>query len=394
MYYKSYKLILLVMFVCSMYPWFVWNISGIYIIIIGFLVSTLFYLKNIRQFKLRRANALTSGLLIISFISYSFGFGFNGAVEQYFILFSLLLLINLNEEIKTDIFNYITNGLALLLFISLIFYILYFFELKLPFELIKSEKLGYEAINYYWFLITPGFDEFYRFRSIFAEPGHLSMGLIPLLYANRYKISNKFVLVLFVCELLTLSLAGYIAMTISLVILSLSGKFENRYSRRILLFFAFFAAVILSCTNEESIAYKAVISRLEFNQSRGTIEGNNRTTENVDAYFDIFTKSPDLLIGVDGIKSEELFKEGGNAGYKVFLIRFGLITAAVTFLCYFQLAFVLRNKSAYGLFVIMFLLLLQNSYPFWFAVFLGYALGVSKLFSDENASIQKLKTQP
>lgn len=393
LYYKAYKSTLLLLVICSMYPWFIWGISGVYVIMFGFFVSILFYFKNRQRFKLRKSTALASGLLIIAFIAYSFGFGIIGAIEQYFLLVSILFAINLNEDEKTNVFDFITNGMALLLFISLIFYILYFAGADLPFELIASERLGYEANNYYWFLMVPAFDEFYRFRSIFAEPGHLSMCLIPLLHANRYNIRNKSVLVLLVCELLTLSLAGYIAMTISLVFLSLSGEYENRYSRRILLFFAILTAVILGSADETSVAYKAIISRLEFNHSKGTIEGYNRTTEDIDVYFDAFIKSPDLLIGIGGVKSEELLRDSGSAGYKVFLIRFGLITSLVTFLCYFSLAYVRNNKSTYGLLIIMIILLLQNSYPFWFAVFLSYALGISKLFSLENAPHLRRKTQ-
>ena len=91
--------------------------------------------------------------------------------------------------------------------------------ISLPFTYVDNSDLGYTGNNYYLFVVDHDIVYFPRFRSIFAEPGHLTMGIIPLLFANRFNLKNKFVVILLLIEIFTFSLAGFVLIFVSLLLL-------------------------------------------------------------------------------------------------------------------------------------------------------------------------------
>ncbi len=72
--------------------------------------------------------------------------------------------------------------------------------------------LPYPLMKIIFFLIkTRGYNAFYRFNGPFLEPGHLSMIVAILLYANKYDFkNNRYLWVLLVTIVLSFGLAGYV----------------------------------------------------------------------------------------------------------------------------------------------------------------------------------------
>jgi hypothetical protein len=380
-----YKTTLFVLFVCSMYPWFMWDVDEGYIFFSGALVSTLFYLINRNHFELTKRNLFSIILLIASIGWCNISANIYGMIGQSFLMLTILLLINTKDYLKADIFKFITNGMALLLGISLVFYIPFLFGMPLPKTPLRDSSIGYGGYNYYGFIFVTNEDIFgyYRFKSIFAEPGHLTMGLIPLLFANRLNLRNKSVLVIFIAELLTLSLAGYIALMSSVILYSFPRSINSRPAKLLLMFFIFFSVYIIGNLDEKTVINQAIVERLKFTRSEGIIKGYNRTTSQTDMFYKRFIKSSDLLIGTDYQKTITYL--AGSTGYKVYFIRFGLIGTLLVFLFYLSYALSYRKYEVLGLFLIIMVLLFQNGYPFWFAVIFGYILGVSKLYNEQKA---------
>lgn len=365
-----------------MYPWFVWDIKEIYFLFSGALISIIFYFQNKKLYSITKRKLLLSILLLLTIGCNVYHANTNGAVGQLFLLISILFLINTNDELKPEIFKFITNGMAILVGISLFFYILFLIGIPLPHSTLKVSNLGYEGINYYIFSTNSNFTEYLRFRSIFAEPGHLSMGLIPLLYVNRLNLRNKSVLVLFIAELFTLSLAGYIILTISIVIYSFSRSKSNLFSKIVLMFLIFLIFInMLGRMNKDNVINKAIIARLEYDSSKGTIAGYNRTNKYTNITYDNFVKSSDLLFGMDYKKYYSATY--GDAGYKVYMMRYGLIGTILVILFYLTYALVYRKYEVWGLLLIIIMLLFQNGYPFWFTIVFSYVLGVSKLYNEQ-----------
>ena len=367
------------LFIISMYPWFIWSVSLVYICALGSLVSLIFYLLNKGRFTLKRKSIPINLLLILSFLIYSKSFSLFGTIEQIFVFINIFFLLNLKDNLKIKIFDFITNGMAILLSISLFFYIIHLLGVPLPSSNILSSKLGYTSTNYYFFLTDLNFVEFNRFKSIFAEPGHLTMGLIPLLYVNRFNLKNKAVLTLLIAQLFTLSLAGFLAIIFALIVYSFSRSVNTFYPRIILGILVVLSGFFVSRLSDDNLIYLAIVSRLTFNESTGTIAGYDRTDANTDENFDRFIRSPDLFLGLGNERTDTTVSEG-SAGYKVFLIRFGLI--ATLFIFAFYLSFFLNypKYEIFGFFLLVMVLLSQNAYPFWFCIVFSFILGVPKLY--------------
>lgn len=376
-----FKCAALALFLMSMFPWFIWNLPIILVDAPFFLIFFGFAIFNRQAFAIQREQILPNILLVLSFLLYAKGFSLFGIIEQILILIACLLSINLREHLKVQLFDFITNKFGFLMFISLGYYLLFLAGIPLPSSTIGVTKIGYSGINYFLFTVPESMLHSMRFRGIFAEPGHLTMGIIMILYANKFNLKNKWVLVLLITELFTLSLAGYISIVISLVIFSFSKQVNPMYPRVSLLIIVLAASIGFSKIRDDSVLYSFLVARLEFDDSKGTIAGYNRTDENLDYIFGNFIKSNSKWFGLKMEDSSVIID--GYAGYKVFLIRFGLISAVFVTLFYILLSIPYRQYEVYGFLILLVLLLYQNAYPFWFCVVFGYVFGIAKLKQEK-----------
>ena len=387
---QIYKFTLFLLFCYSMYPWFVWDIKEIYFLFPGALISVLFYFTNRHLFRITKRKIILSFILCLA-IGWSATRGnINGAIGKFFIFTTILVLINTKDNLKATILKFITDKMAILLAVSLIFYLLFLTGINLPHTKLNISKLGYSGLNYYGFITLDGITEFSRFKSIFAEPGHLSLGLIPLLYANRLNLKNKSVIVIFIAQLLSLSLAGYITLILSLAIFSFSSSKSNRYAKILLLCIILFSTFLLSSLKDDNVINKAIVSRLKYDNSIKTIIGDNRTKDYTDTYYDNFIKSSDFLTGVNS----EIFEEVtlGSAGYKVYIIRYGLIGTFLVLLLYISYTFSYRKYETWGLLLIILLQQYQGGVPFWYASIIGFILGISVLYYEIRNEVKYERT--
>lgn len=385
MWLRLYKTTILVLFVISMYPWFLWNISPILICFVGAVSSILFYIFNRKYFSLERRYLLPNILLLISFVFYAKGFTFLGFIEQILVFLNIFILLNLKKDIKKIVFDFLTKGIAIIIGVSLIYYVVHLLGVHLPYTPISMSELGYTGDNYYLFVESPHLGNFCRFRSIFAEPGHLTMGLIPILFANRFNLKNRYVFILLIAQLFTLSLAGYIALFIGLLFYSFSNSINKKYPRTILISLFFVSIFFIGKISIDNPFYLLIIARLEYDDSKGNIAGYNRTDEYGDYVYNSFVSSPMLLWG-EGANLNNIVE--GVAGYKVYLIRFGLLSVLFVLMFYLSICYSHRQYDVIAFFILLLFMLYQNAYPFWFCFVFGYILGVSELY-NLGASIKK-----
>ena len=154
-----------------MYPWFIWDISEIFMIFLGAFVSAIFYFLNKKQFEITTLKLLLAILLVITIGWCAIKANINGAIGQFFLLITIILLINTKDKLKADIIKYITNGMAILVGVSLLLYILFLIGVPLPHYTLRDSNLGYGGYNYFGFIIKKDVWDFYRFNSIFAKLG-------------------------------------------------------------------------------------------------------------------------------------------------------------------------------------------------------------------------------
>jgi hypothetical protein len=351
----------------------------VYICALGSLVSLVFYVINKNAFQLQRKNVAINILLIFCFIIYSKGFSVFGVIEQLFIYSNIVVALNLKDEFKIKVFDFLTKGMGILLGVSLFFYVSHLLGLPLPSSTIGVSTLGYTGINYYFFLTNLELIDFYRFRSIFAEPGHLTMGLMLLLFANKFNMRNKWVVVLMLAQLFTLSLAGVVAIGFSLLVYSFSRQINTLVPRLIIGAVIVFSFFFVGSLGEDDLLYLAIVSRLTVNENTGRLHGNNRTDADTDAFYEKYSETSDFFFGLGNETTSAIVSEGG-AGYKIFLIRFGLISAVFVLAFYLAFALNYRQYEVFCFFLLLMLLLSQNAYPFWFCVVFTFILGIPKLY--------------
>lgn len=370
-----------------MYPWFVWN-SGLLstiTILTGAFFSIFYWFFNRYIFCFNKNNIICSFILAISLLFYSVAFNLFGIVQNLFVFIILLFLLNINDHFKVRILDFITKWFAIFLSISLFYYILFLIGISLPFTYIDNSDLGYTGNNYYLFVVDHDIVFFPRFRSIFAEPGHLTMGIIPLLFANRFNLKNKFVVILLLIEIFTFSLAGFVLIFVSLFLLLFFVK--NKINIILLNIILIISSItVYKSANNDNIFYRTILARLSYDDNKASIAGNNRTDSYVDSYFKNYIYSTDAIFGLGFEKSNQVTSAEG-AGFIIFLLRFGIVTSILTLFLYFSLAFNYLNKPIFGFLIILVLLLLQNAYPFMFCIIFIYITGIPKLYLKADVKI-------
>lgn len=361
--------VILLVFVFSMYPWFLWSIDAIYfnILIAGIILLIRIFYARVFDFSTAK---LPIFAIILFFIWLSKSLNIFGIMSSVLQCTTIILLFFLREEYKTSLIRFITRWLAIILGISIIPYLFFVAGFPLPNEQISFGDTNYILDNYFFFITNP-YSPF-RFRGPFLEPGHLTLGLAPILYLNRYNIRDKFVLVLLLVQILTFSLAGFIVLFFGFFWCNFytDEKVNGRNTNVIGLVFLFLIAVgILGVDFFED----SILSRLSFDKSTGTIAGYNRTSDYFDSLYENLMDTP---LKWTGIPFDFDTLEQGVAGYKRYVVEYGLIGVFLALFFYISLLRKRCQKYNIGLVIMLLLLLYQDSYPLWWCILLCAILGV------------------
>lgn len=364
------------MFINSMYPWFVWNnkisvLTLLFTTVIG--GGYLIFKQN--DFKPITINT-TIILLIIFFtlIYTSIGASLFGWLSALLLFWVLIILIKLRYDILYTLLQFITKYLAIILLISLICYILFLLGINFyhP-DIYKYYDGRYESLNYFAFIIPyGGVYDFFRFKSIFMEPGHMCMGLIPLIMANKINTKNRYVIILIIAVLFSFSLAGFVTLTIGFLLLK-AWRLKLKQIIKLFLIVLLVVLTINAFFGSEVWQYY-IFDRLEFDKSSKTIAGDNRVSIAFESIYRQFIKSDYLLFGD---KSIDVTAYGAVSGFKKYIVMYGIVGCVITILMYISY-FLVYKKNRYYLFafsLIFILLLIQNAYPFWYCMIISYILG-------------------
>lgn len=343
----------------SIHPWFLWGVETQYIAVIGALYSIVLLIngKIVLVDKSKFAPIVAFFFLYIWMAKYYNIFGYVESIANWIILIGI---ISLKEQFKTHLFQFITKWFSILLFVSLLFYFLNILGVPLPHTSRSVGLYNTSISNYYTFVLIDGT---YRFQSIFLEPGYLTMGVAPLLFLNQYNLKNRYVLIMFIAQLFSFSLAGYLVMAIGYVFIILFSQNTNKIRKILIPLFVFsgflYASFIIFGDN---LFQDLIMSRLEF--ENGTIVGNNRSSDYLDFRFQQTLESSDLFF--TGSEYDKELSEKGVSGFKLYFVMYGLIGLIIFFWAYLKTFFtftVKRSIISYGIIMILFLLLYQNAYP-------------------------------
>ena len=368
---------MLFLFIHSMYPWFTFEYENVYLSL-GALGITAFVGFQTKIFQRNKSSIIVSILFLCLYLwlsKYSNIFGSLELIIQWLIL---CYIVSLKYEYKIQLIDFITKWFAILMSISLVAYILFLSGVPFPGTIVEYQQ--YFMDNHYFFLQK----EMFRFQSVFLEPGHMTMGLAPLLFINKYNLKNRYVLILFIAQMLSLSLAGYMMMMIGYSILFLFDK-QSKKSKLISVLLSVILissiAIFMQNSFENNIFDDLIFRRMQF--ENGHFVGDNRSSIYLDRQFEDVVSSSDILTG--RYFNAEM-SEKGVAGYKKFIVQFGLIGCVLLILSFFSTLKLLvckYRRNAFLLVIMILLLLLQNAYPTWWCIVIATICGTTFMQNKE-----------
>lgn len=342
------------------------------------------YFNSIRAIKVTSSTILASVILIIGALFYQHG-------GKYYVYIGILLqislalvLINLKDQWRVDIFDKISKWFAILLSVSIIVWVIHLF-IPLPHSTIM-EELSFDynprQIDNYFFFREFGHVEsglvFARFQSVFLEPGHLGTIVVCFLFANHFNLNKKRNIVFIIAIILSFSASAYVLVGVGFLLYKYSKKKSAQLIFGVLLigaFIWFFAGY----NGGDNVISNLILGKVT--REEGAIEGRV-TFEVIQAFYNMWSTGDDLLFG-KGVFGEDLF----GAGFLLFFVQQGIIGTILLILVYFNIY--KSCKSSYGfLFFLLYIIsFLQRTYPYWDFFIITFILGLSYVKYDQRNDI-------
>lgn len=129
-----------------------------------------------------------------------------------------IFLFQLHDKYKQKLLLSVSVILSIIILFGFIFFIIWLLIDIPPVGIIKAPFYYSDHYNYIFFILPIEY-LFPRFSGPFIEPGHMGMISVFLIYANNFDFkSRKFLWILLIGVLFSLSLAAYILLTISIIL--------------------------------------------------------------------------------------------------------------------------------------------------------------------------------
>lgn len=337
---------LLIAFLGSMSPWFMWAVGSLYPVPAAMLiVASLLVSRTMEEPVFTRSDYL---LPLLAFVIYSVyeclasECNINAYLMIAFKAVIVFSLLQLNAERLFHLTTFIAKVMGVLLAASLAGHFLYLLGFPLPG---RPAQLGefYSFTNHYLFLLDDRnlFTIVPRFNSYFPEPGHVGSAAAFLLFAQRGHWRKWYNMVLLATIFFSFSLASYIYLT-AIVFLNLWIEKKNMFRKLAITVGFFLAAITLAFTYNggDNLVHDLILLRLEVDDD--SLAGDNRVTGNFEKDYDNYLGSSDMIFG----RTYDSSLEFGNAGFKVFFFDYGLVGILLVFLFYFLAMRNAPNKRA------------------------------------------------
>lgn len=359
-----------------MYPWFTWGIANYVAYSVGVIINIIILTWSYKSFYKAKQSDWAFVLLLLITCLWLHNYSIYSLMSGILLWGTIFPWIMLKDEYKADIIRFITKYFAIILLISITTFILFQIGVDFPHSLIHYRDSYGKIYNYYTFIYLGRGGGPLRFQSIFLEPGHMTMGIAPLLFINRYNLKNKYVLILFIVQLFSFSLAGYIVLALGYLLQWFSSNKRKLYP---LLVIPVCITIFIYCQNyvfKDDLVNKFIVERISG-------EDFNRTSSNLTVEFNKDIQSGQIIVGNQYLP-ESLAGANGSAGIKVFLYVSGLIGLLLITLVYLY-PIIIRQKATkitVSFLIILAALLAQNSYPFWFCIYISLICGSTYLKNE------------
>jgi hypothetical protein len=387
--YSLFKFSLLLLFLQSMFAWFLMGkYIAVFISYFPILTAYLFCVYPsgiIREgiFQIKKSTIICVFLLIIIQLYFVRELKVTSLILALSRITVISIVLLLSDQIKIDLFRFFTKSFAIILSASLFVWILFLLQVSLPHTLVKDNLGSY--LNYYFFIILLPTSDFLipRFSSVFPEPGYLGMISAFLLIANRFELKRKEILIISVSIIFSFSLAAFVVLGFALfMFFAFNSRRPLQYV--IIVSFVLFLFYYLSShiNAGDNVVYNYIFKRLEY--VNGRIAGFNRFSKDLSIYFQKFMNSNDRYFGLGEVAFRKMIWEGGNAGYKVFLLQYGIFGTLVVSLFYISMVLSYNSKMAWILLTACILIFFQAAYPLLECQLFIFITAIATLRSTKN----------
>ncbi len=375
--WNLFKVVNLFYLLVSSYAWFAFLLPGNYIsLAVSVLMLIMYATANFKMSFTPRFMVLLTVLLLYGAYS-AMTLNLLSGVQMFLTYLPAALIFTLDKSYQLDLLKSVSKWLCILIAISFVYYLIAK-VIPLPHTtfIVPNNDFYYPYDNYFLFLDNPIYKNaeagILRFGAFFLEPGHLAMTCCLMLFALRYQFRDyPWLWITLPCILFSFSLTGYLIFVIGWMLL----KIRNIVN--VIMVVVVIAGSWLFVTDIWNGGNNAVnilvVQRLEPDKEKG-IKGNNRTIKKTDAFYRQCVKDGRIWIGVG---QKDMGERVAGSGYKIFLLRYGIIGTIFVVLIYLCLINPRANRRyAYSFLLVMFLLFLQRAYPSWYSWLFYYTAGI------------------
>lgn len=369
---------LLILFLDSMYAYFLWNINTDYLTVFVFLLGVIYHLTSKEGLFNKKMCLVACFFFLASQIWTVLDLPIKYSIVQLFKTGILYMVLILPVFRKREVLKLLTISYGIIMGCSLVVYLLCMMIDFPSFGYLSFNDGKYEFINHLLYIQPTSIFDLFRFNSIFLEPGHIATIASYLLFANEYDFKhNKYLIPILLAIVFSLSLAGFMLTAFGYLFFLMQTNASMKKMRKIIVYVLILGSVfyLISNYNDGSnVINEVVLSRLELDEEKG-IAGNNRFSAGLERHFENAVRSGEIITGIGANKYEIVTEESdfSAAGYKVYLLRDGIIGTALVFMFYFLIARVGPYKRKLYLMLLLYVLsFLQRAYPEWWAWILPF----------------------
>lgn len=364
---------ILIAYMGSLHPWFMWSVGSIYVFIAAFFVGLALLVSYTMENPVFTRNdyllPITVYIILSVYLQLVNSGNFFGFLSIAFHAVIFLALFKTERCNLPDLMTFLCKSMAFLLVVSIPVYVLYVLGFSLPCKNVQFQDGLYTFSNYYFFLLDDRsvMTIIPRFHSVFLEPGHLGTATVFLLLTQCGKWKKWYNIVLLTATLMSFSLAAYVLLTV-VIFLHLWIKRKHFIGK---LFGALiFLSAIVACSfyynDGDNLLHDLIIMRLEIND--GEMEGNNRVSDGFVVEYENFWNSSDIFLGRD--MDKDIW---GNSGYQVYIYENGLIGLFLVILFYYCSMKSGDNRRALiTSMIVACLAFIVRGYPLWYNYYIPF----------------------
>lgn len=208
------------------------------------------------------------------------------------------------------------------------------FQISLPYTVIEplNELKEYNYMSYPFLLVPMSISDLalVRFCGVYDEPGVVGTLSLLLLFISDFNLKRFDNIVLLIAGIISFSLFFLIGFAVFLLIKVFVNKELKKYR---MVSIAIVAALFVSALTIP-VFNEMVGSRLEYDEDKGTIAGNNRSGDELDDYI-VSIRGTDKYLWGDP-KGEKEFD--AHASFQNAILRYGMVFMVLFFIFYFLYA--------------------------------------------------------